>query len=239
MFFVLLANLIIACKMETSHHYKNGAYPKSQTSRNLKQNMKLPNASKIILLAFIIPMLWGCSSDKLSRGKAGEIIKNSVQFPFESTFLDNSPIVGTNGELPDGASPIIYKMTIFFTEKKLLKVINQRYDGNWYYWRLDFTEDGLKYAAPDRNSNTIAKLCEYTFNEVTGVQINDQTKVATVEYSVKRTGWTPFGLEYKKEYPARFPDILSGLRATFQKYDDGWRLVSSGADVLKQLDEFR
>lgn len=34
-----------------------------------------------ILLALIISALWGCGSDKLSRGKAEELIRASYKFP--------------------------------------------------------------------------------------------------------------------------------------------------------------
>ena len=43
--------------------------------------MKILRATKIVVLSLIIPVFLGCGSDKLTRGKAEELIKEAQKFP--------------------------------------------------------------------------------------------------------------------------------------------------------------
>ena len=194
--------------------------------------MKHLQAINQVLLGLII-LLWGCNNDKLSRVKAAEIIKNSIKFPrIESLDIANCYTMGTDGSVTEqmGGGLEAKEMHDFFLKKNLMTIAEKWDQGNGYWTniKIGFTEEGKKYAIRIENkqwwsSHTI-KLCDIIFNEITGIQINDQTKVATVEYSLKRTNWTPFGEYFKEKQPAKYPEIIVGQRASLQKYDDGWRM---------------
>jgi hypothetical protein len=198
--------------------------------------MKSLQAIKLVLLVLIIPTLWGCRSDKLTRGKAEEIIKNSIKFPYvESKSIFNSYAMGPNGESSQGnrsaGGPETKEMHDFFLKNNLMTIAETHDEGNNYWTdiRIGFTEEGKKYATDIEYSNWWRWhkiiLCDIIFDEITGIQINEQTNVARLEYSLKRTNWTPFGKYFKEKEPSKYPEIITGKNATLQKYDDGWRIV--------------
>ena len=197
--------------------------------------MKPPKNIKIVLVTLIIPMLLGCGGGKLSRGKAEEIIKNSIKFPkTEAVRIANTYMMNTNGNVTEtyGGGRETKEMHDFFVKKQLMTIARSwSTDGFWNNIVTGFTDEGKKYATDIEEvqawSGHAIKLCDKVFNEITGIQINEQTKVATVEYSLKRTNWTPFGEYFKEKQPAKYPEIIAGQRATLQKYDDGWRMSTT------------
>lgn len=64
----------------------------------------------------------------------------------------------------------------------------------------------------------MVKMAELHFHEITGIRTDAEDKNAYVEYTVKRTGLTPFG------EIGGLQEELIPKNARFIKYDDGWRL---------------
>jgi hypothetical protein len=60
------------------------------------------------------------------------------------------------------------------------------------------------------------KTCDLVFGEITGVVINEQFKMAEVEYTTHYSNLTPFALDVST--------VPRKATATFVLYDDGWRL---------------
>jgi hypothetical protein len=118
-----------------------------------------------------------------------------------------------------------------WTEKGLLHVVQEdEHSGNCNYrWgSVRLTTEGFKYLVnpemfPENpglftKGTFLFKLRTYdlVFGEITGIQVNEQFKVAEVEYTVRRVNVTPFAGEVSLEPMRR--------TARFALYDDGWRI---------------
>ncbi|MCR4341305.1 MAG: hypothetical protein NUW01_15615 [Gemmatimonadaceae bacterium] len=68
------------------------------------------------------------------------------------------------------------------------------------------------------------KLHEFAFDAISGIVENNQTKTATVEYTIRRVNWTPFGDYFRKQDPSKYAEQVAA-KAQFVKYDDGWRIA--------------
>ena len=190
----------------------------------------MKNLHCTILLSLCVAMI-GCSQN-LSRGAAKATITASMHFPHAETRLVLARYVWGNGHyrrMPDTA--VIddsVQPEIDFLTKTLMKKSNLPVPGaDWSYVWLDFTDQGRQYMVTHgdpyhfNNYHTV-KICDLVVSEVTGIQLNGNT--AVVEYSLKRTNWTPFGEYYRQKEPDKYPDVIEGQSVEFQKYDDGWRV---------------
>lgn len=151
-----------------------------------------------------------CNSDELSRKKAAKIIQEYYIFPdVETEYLDLN----------------------YFNTSKYKELIQQGLlqEG---YWIVNITNEGLKYVAnADRKNSRFATNIR-EFNEVTGIVFDDEAKTkAKVEFSVRRTNITPFGVF--KEYNEG--DIVD-LSVEFTKYDDGWRITTEKKNIFSVED---
>jgi len=94
---------------------------------------------------------------------------------------------------------------------------DQYSDGCHYTWaNAILTNDGKKYLVRDVNTEYEVKTCEIAFGQITGVQMNEQFKVATADYTLQRINFTPFADSSSNQ------DITR--HANFSLYDDGWRI---------------
>jgi len=136
-------------------------------------------------------------------------------------------VVNQQGETYDDMNPKFMQ----WKERDLLHVVQtEEHQGKCNYLWADvrLTDEGWKYLVnrsenPERpgifNKGAFTfklKTCDLVFGEVTGIVINDQFKMAEVEYTTRYSNLTPFAL-----------NISSSPRkatATFILYDDGWRM---------------
>lgn len=136
-------------------------------------------------------------------------------------------VVNQPGETYDAMNPKFMQ----WKERGLLHVVQteEHQDKCNYLWAdVRLTDEGWKYLLnraenPERpgifNKGAFTfklKTCDLVFGEVTGIVINDQFKMAEVEYTTRYSNLTPFAL-----------NINSSPRkgtATFILYDDGWRI---------------
>lgn len=183
--------------------------------------MKNLQVIKLILFVLIIPLLWGCSSDKLSRGKAEKLIRAINKFPtdeikeFQTAFPDHWGA----GSLEELQNQGLLTYTKYFAGL------------GGYWFDAELTEKGKKYAVSDKhglknefglednyNKAITVKIAKLDFGEITGIHENKESNTATVNYTVVRKEITPFGkIEYKLQEGSFNKTI------TFTKYDDGWR----------------
>ena len=90
-------------------------------------------------------------------------------------------------------------------------------DGCHYVWaNVVLTEEGRKYYVSESQDAFELKTDEIDFGEITGIQIQEQQKVAYVSYTLKRGNNSPFNNENNQEQLNR--------SVTFSLYEDGWRI---------------
>ena len=172
--------------------------------------MKPLQSTKLILLALIIPVLWGCSSDKLSRGKAEKLIKEMHKFPYDETMA--FPII-------DGGKSAYDEL-----QNEGLLTLSE-----WNSWgphvRGILTEKGKQYVVKDEYGDGIfnqyidVKVAKLEFGEITGIVEYKESNAAVVNYTYIRKDLTPFG-----RIGFRLQEGKNNYSHTFTKYDDGWRI---------------
>jgi hypothetical protein len=79
------------------------------------------------------------------------------------------------------------------------------------------TDEGKKYLVSQSDGVSEVKAYDLEFGEVTGIQINEQLKVAEVDYTLNKVNITPFGWEPVTQ-------ITITRKAVFRLFDDGWRI---------------
>lgn len=167
---------------------------------------------KLIYFALIL-LIASCSSDKLDREKAFQIIKESGMYPKASSYriftadpnfarrmlaagLESAGMlqVKRTQTLSEAGQPLIT-----FTEKA------QSY----------LLETPAKYK--DENVRVV-KLADEDLEEVTGIQmINDNE--AVVEYTTSYKNISPFSVLSEENLEGK-----QTRKAKFARYDDGWRI---------------
>jgi hypothetical protein len=173
-------------------------------------------------------LLVSCGN-KLSRGKAEELIAKNMNLPAIQTiqlgtsFLKRSwsdpsrmpaMCMGTGEKYSD-----VQARLDELQSKGLISVgeyHQHRGECNYLWATVALTNDGKKYLVSDANGVFQVKAYELTFGEVTGIQINEQFKVAEADYTLKITNRTPFGSTFSADPISR--------KATFALFDDGWRI---------------
>jgi hypothetical protein len=79
------------------------------------------------------------------------------------------------------------------------------------------TDEGKKYLVTRTGGVSEVRTNDVAFGEVTGIQVNEQFKVAEVDYTLKNVNLTPFG-----SGTSTAPIVQ---KAMFRLFDDGWRLA--------------
>lgn len=170
------------------------------------------------------------STNALSRKNAEAAITTAVKFPTperkeilktcqKSDYDGHLFQYSYGAENNERAVPDIS----YFVESGLLTVTPIGHPGNVFSdVALSFTAATKTYQMPSEYLGI--KLCDLVFGEITGIRINELSGTAVVEYSLKRSNWTPFGEYYRKTNPNAYPEVIP-LQAAFTRYDDGWRMT--------------
>jgi len=88
----------------------------------------------------------------------------------------------------------------------------------WTSVKVSLTDKGKQYLEKEDNNNFIVRLWTVDIKEITGIQENEQFKVASVEYIIHNTDITPFGEVFSDK------NQESKRVAQFTLFDDGWRI---------------
>ena len=90
-------------------------------------------------------------------------------------------------------------------------------EGIYYTWAtVSLTANGKKYLVNESRGQYEVKSAEIAFGKISGIQINEQYKVAEADYTLQRINITPFGHSSSN-------DIMN-RHQSFSLYDDGWRI---------------
>lgn len=193
--------------------------------------MKMTKAPTLFALLALL-FLASCKDRSLSRPTAAASITTQTSFPVaEYRRLSPSQFykMDSNGSFfinnwPFGTSPIPLDIA-HFIQAGLLTAVYVDHSGNVMSTvRLASTATTKAYAGPGARGAFQIKICDQVFGDVTGIQTDEQAGTLIVEYSIKRTNWTPFGEYYRQQNPQQYPETIA-RKATFKLYDDGWRLT--------------
>lgn len=196
--------------------------------------MKKNNKSSLFLfisISFILISFSSCGGNKLTRQDAASMIAKKYNLPVkETTKLGKRYLIKSWGDAGD------------FGMKKICTVVGERYsdvkskldnlqsnglitinenieddDRCHYNWaNVVLTDLGKNYLVRDADGEFEVMTNEILFGEVSGIQMNDQMKVAQVDYTLQRTNFTPFGSSASHASIAK--------HSSFSLYDDGWRI---------------
>lgn len=185
--------------------------------------------------------LQSCGNKNLSRDKAKDLIVQEYSLPQpETTKLGKRYFKKKWGDrLAFGMEKLCWvkeeqylvdvKSKLDNLQSKGLITINesdQNGDGCHYIWvNAILTNDGKKYLVSDSNSEYEVKTAEIAFGQITGIQISEQFKVATADYTLQRINFTPFADSSSNQDVTKHASNQDMTRhADFSLYDDGWRI---------------
>jgi outer membrane lipoprotein-sorting protein len=166
------------------------------------------------LLVLAIFFLSSCSQLRLQKEEAASAIRAAKNYPrvyeYEINMTDPASAkklldAGLEGEgwitvdktqkLKDAGQPIVH-----FTEK-----------AKPYLIRIDEKYDNVQ----------VVKAADMDLGQVTGVQLQDDNKNATVEYTVVYKNMTPFAKLMKRDLSEKETE-----RASLSYFDSGWKMDS-------------
>ena len=166
----------------------------------------------VSVLGIAIFLLASCSQTKLEKEEAASVIRAAKNYPkvyeYEINMTDPASAkklldAGLEGEgwvtvdktqkLKDAGQPIVH-----FTEK-----------AKPYLIRIDEKYDNVQ----------VVKVADMDLGEVTGVQLQEDNKSATVEYTVVYKKITPFAKLIKRDLSEK-----ETQRAGLSYFDTGWKL---------------
>lgn len=185
----------------------------------------------VFLLSMSCLFLFSCSKD-LSRDKAKDLIIEKYGFPRYETNKINKEYLKLwkclykmrgwqGGSIGCGAFP---KNLTQFQNNGLIIIGEKNVQGingwtgdlqSWLVYTITLTDEGKKYLISESAQEFEFKTCDLTFGEVTGIQMQEQLKVATANYTIIRKA-TPFGINISQGPENRIEN--------FSLFDDGWRI---------------
>lgn len=180
-------------------------------------------------LALATILLCSCSND-LSRQKAAELISRQQKLPatqtivlgryFKRAWSDPSWIPAACLVSGGGKEYSDVEQSLAEWQSKGLISIGEdqtkKGECNYLWATTSLTDEGKKYLVKVSGGAHEVKTHDLAFGEITGIQINEQFKVAEADYTLTKINITPFGNNISTE--------LINRSATFALFDDGWRI---------------
>jgi hypothetical protein len=204
--------------------------------------MPIKNISTAIFLAIIYIFFSSCGND-LSRSKAKDAIIAKYNLPSKETKeIPKSYYVSQYNEggfLPpvglwNGENYPKHKNTLDMWQSQGLITLQEMDDResnglHWVYKKIDLTEKGKKFLISDEKEKFIVQTCELEFGEVTGIRIQEQAKIAEVEFTLNRVNCSPFtetryGSHSAYDKSWDYTRDPYKRKISFSLYDDGWRI---------------
>ncbi len=203
----------------------------------------LQSIATVVVMSCTAILLVSCGNKNLTRGEAAEKISRSLNLPaFETTQIDKSfvkkfwsdpsmmPAVFAGNaheysDVKDRLDELQAKGLISVGE-----IQENQGQGHFLIATVSLTDAGKKYLVAETaagfqvKAGYQVKINEIVFGEVTGIQMNEQFKVAEVYYTLKKANGTPFGGNVSTEPIER--------KATFTLFDDGWRIQKLSSEML-------
>lgn len=181
-----------------------------------------------------IALLCICSCNgNLSRGDARRQISQSLQLPATQTTrisrvaLNSATSARGGGFMPTiticrdlGTQWADVRGRIKALEEKGLVTLGQKVQKSgsctYEYTTISLTPEGQRYLVSEGDDGYAVRTHTLVFGEVTGIRVIEQVKIAEAQYTLKTEDVTPFASDLSREPVAR--------SATFQQFDDGWRI---------------
>ncbi len=187
---------------------------------------------KIIFLIVASLLCFSCS-DELSRSEAKEQIiqsisnnkiKDSCNFKVRKQWKSNYSSSGfctvTFTNPPQGEER---NMINHFIDKGLLKINQEtiyRDCAQWKLNNLEILEKAKEFLVDEDDNHYLLNSASFDIGEIVGIKQNEQATNAIAEYNIKRVKTTPFA----DFWETNCFDTKKVYKATFEKYDDGWRI---------------
>jgi hypothetical protein len=194
---------------------------------------KLLAEIRFLSVIFTILLCSSACGDDLSRGNAGRQISQKLQLPaVQTTRIPRIALKRATSAPGGGFMPAIticqdhgtqwadvrYRMEAL-KQKGLVELGQEtRKSGKctYEYTTIALTPEGERYLVREADDGYVVRTHTLTFGEVTGIRTIDELKAAEAQYTLKIDDVTPFSGSLPRE-----PVPQS---ATFQLFDDGWRI---------------
>ena len=171
---------------------------------------------KIMNLFMAVVLFAACSSDKLDRDKALQLIQEKKLYPKVISYnvFTADPVYARR--MLDAGLESSGLLTVQRTQKLM--------DAGKPL--ITFTDKAKPYLLPPSEENRkdniqLIKIADEELEDIIGVQLLDGEKHAVVEYKTSYKNITPFSPLSKLKLNEK-----NSHKAYFSLYDDGWRLVT-------------
>lgn len=187
---------------------------------------------QVITTVFLTLLLIGLSScgKDLSRGKAETLIVQAYQFPKPESVTIQKSYIKQSWNDPSSFPAICFvtddmkysnvsKMLDAMQAKQLITIVERTTKSgecNFISVVVTLTDEGRKYLMNETDQKLVARTAEIALDEITGIQMNEQSKTAVVDFTLKRINITPFATDNVA--------APSGGQVMFSLFDDGWRI---------------
>jgi len=196
--------------------------------------MKTIKKFATLFFVLCISIFFFSCGNNLSRGEAKGLIVKKFNLPqiqsidINKRYYKTERYVVYHGGLPT-ANIIIGRidysdyqtMLTNLSAQGLITIgetVEKDYNANadYVYAVVSLTDEGKKYLISESSDKFVVKTCEIDFGEITGIQKQEQFKIAEVHYTLIRKNITPFGINISQQPEDR--------TQSFSLFDDGWRI---------------
>lgn len=167
---------------------------------------------KLSLFGMAIFFLTACNQPKLEKEQAATVIRTGKEYPKVYEYEVNVTDPASAKKLLDAGLENAGLVTINRTQK--LKNVGQPV--------VHFTDKAKPYLLhkdAKYDNVQVVKVADMDLEEISGIQMQDDNKSATVEYTVIYKNLTPFAELVQRDLSK--PEIK---RANLSLFDSGWKL---------------
>lgn len=166
----------------------------------------------VSVLGLAILFLASCSQVKLEKEEAASVIRAAKDYPKVYEYEINMTDPASAKKLLDAGLETEGLVTVDRTQKLKdagLPIVHFTEKAKPYLIRIDEKYDNVQ----------VVKVADMDLAEVTGIQLQDDKKSATVEYTVSYKNITPFAKLMKRDLSEK-----KTQRANMSYFDTGWKL---------------
>lgn len=140
----------------------------------------------------------------------------------ESVLWGFAKVRGWEGAYLDSGGEELRESLNFYASNRLLSIGKKNIEGindwsgklqSWLVYTITPTDEGKKYLIDENTQEYIFKSCDLDFGEITGIQMQEQFKTATANYTIIIKP-TPFGNNISQR--------SENHTAQFSLFEDGW-----------------
>lgn len=166
----------------------------------------------VSVLGLVLLLMASCSRTKLEKEEAASVIRSEKNYPKAYEYEVNVTDPASVRKLLDAGLEAEGLVTIDNTQK--LKYAGQPI--------VHFTEKAKPYLIriDEKYDNVqVVKVADMDLADVSGIQLQEENKSATVEYAIAYKNITPFAKLVKRDLSQKKTE-----RANLSHFDTGWKL---------------